>query len=138
MRLVDTNVLLYAASTLPEEEDKRLRARELLAEPDLAVSVQVLQEYQATRASRPGRLSHNDALRFLEPVLEMRVQAVTLGVFKDAVSIRRRFGLSYWDAAILAAALALGCDAVYSEDMSSEQNYGGIRVVNPFELPAPP
>lgn len=63
----------------------------------------------------------------------MRVQAVTLGVFRDAVSMRRRFGLSYWDAAILAAARKLGCDAVYSEDMSAEQDYSGIRVVNPFE-----
>lgn len=134
MRFVDTNVLLYAASILPEEEAKRLRARELLTEPDLAVSVQVLQEFyhQATRPTRAGRLTDDDAVRFLEPVLEMRVQAVTLGVFRDAVSIRRRFGLSYWDAAILAAAKALGCDAVYSEDMSAEQDYGGVRVVNPF------
>ena len=158
MRLVDTNVLLYAASILPEEEAKRLRARELLAERDLAVSVQVLQEFyhQATRATRPGRLSHDDAVRFLEPVLEMRMQAMTLGVktssstrsssdeifslnyFRDAVSIRRRFGLSYWAAAILAAARSLGCDAVYSEDMSSEQDYGGIGVVNPFERPPHP
>lgn len=134
MRFVNTNVLLYAASILPEEEAKRLRARELLTEPDLAVSVQVLQEFyhQATRPTRAGRLTDDDAVRFLEPVLEMRVQAVTLGVFRDAVSIRRRFGLSYWDAAILAAAKALGCDAVYSEDMSAEQDYGGVRVVNPF------
>ena len=134
MRFVDTNVLLYAASILPEEEAKRLRAREVLTEPNLAVSVQVLQEFyhQATRATRPGRLSDDDALRFLEPVLEMRIQSVTVSVFANAVSMRRRFGLSYWDAAILAAARALGCDAVYSEDMSSEQDYGGIRVVNPF------
>ncbi len=134
MRLVDTNVLLYAASRRPAERGKRVRARALLTEPDLAVSVQVLQEfyYQATRPTRPGRLSHADALRFLEPVLQMRVQPVTLRVFMDAVAIRRRFGLSYWDAAILAAARGLGCDAVYSEDMSPEQDYGGIRVVNPF------
>ena len=134
MRFVDTKVLLYAASILPEEEAKRLRAREVLAEPNLAVSVQVLQEFyhQATRVTRPGRLSDDDAIRFLEPVLEMRVQSLTLGVFKDAVLTRRRFGLSYWDAAILAAARTLGCDAVYSEDMSAEQNYGGIRVINPF------
>ena len=134
MRFVDTNVLLYAASILPEEEAKRLRAREVLTEPNLAVSVQVLQEFyhQATRAPRPGRLSDDDALRFLEPVLEMRIQSVTVSVFANAVSMRRRFGLSYWDAAILAAARVLGCDAVYSEDMSSEQDYGGIRVVNPF------
>jgi len=74
-------------------------------------------------------------VRFLEPVLEMRVQAVTLRVFREAVSIRRRFGLSYWDSAILAAARTLGCDAVYSEDMSAEQDYGVIRVINPFSTP---
>ena len=64
MRFVDTSVLLYAASSLPEDADKRSRARALLTEPDLAVSVQVLQEFyhQATRPTRPGRLSHEDAL----------------------------------------------------------------------------
>ena len=71
MRFVDTNVLLYAASLLPEEADKRRSARALLVEPDLAVSVQVLQEFyhQATRPTRPGRLSHDDTLQFLEPIL---------------------------------------------------------------------
>lgn len=33
---------------------------------------------------------------------------------------------------ILAAARACGCDAVYSEDMSCEQDYDGLRVINPF------
>ena len=134
MRFVDTNVLLYAASLLPEETDKRRRARALLAEPDLAVSVQVLQEFyhQATRPTRPGRLSHDDALQFLEPILLMQIQAVTLDVFRAGVAISQRFGLSYWDGAILAAARALGCDAVYSEDLSSEQDYDGLRVINPF------
>ena len=37
-----------------------------------------------------------------------------------------------WDAAILAAAMMLGCEAVYSEDMSDQQDYGGLRVINPF------
>ena len=67
--------------------------------------------------------------------MKMPVQAVTLEVFRAAVSISRRFGLSYWDGAILAilaAARSLGCDAVYSEDLSSEQDYDGLRVINPF------
>ena len=132
--LVDTNVLLYASSRLPEEGNKRSRARELLTEPDLAVSVQVLQEYyhQATRPTGLGRLSREDALRFMEPIMKMPVQAVTLEVFRAAVSISRRFGLSYWDGAILAAARSLGCDAVCSEDLSSEQDYDGLRVITPF------
>ena len=134
MRFVDTNVLLYAASQMPEDAGKRSRALELLAEPELAVSVQVLQEfyYQATRAGRPDRLLHEDAMRFIEPVLTMHVQPVTLDVFRAGAAISQRFGLSYWDGAILAAARAAGCDAVYSEDLSAEQNYDGLRVVNPF------
>ena len=134
MRLVDTNVLLYASSRLPEEADKRNRARKLLTEPDLAISVQVLQEFyhQATRLTRLGRLTHEDAMRFIEQLLSLPVQPITLDVFRTAVSISQRFGLSYWDGAILAAAHTLGCDAVYSEDLSDDQDYDGLRVINPF------
>ena len=135
MRLVDTNVLLYAVSSLKEDAAKRRRARELLTESGLAVSVQVLQEFyhQATHPKRSGRLTRNDAINFLGTFLEFPVQDVTLDLFRSAVSISQRFQLSYWDGAILAAARSLGCDAVYSEDLSSEQDYGGLRVINPFQ-----
>ena len=134
MRFVDTNVLLYAVSEVPEEAGKRTRAREVLTEPDLAASVQVLQEFfhQAPRPTRARSLSAYSALQFLEPILLFPIQAMTADVFLDAVNISQRFQLSYWDGAILAAACALGCDAVYSEDLSSEQDYDGLQVINPF------
>ena len=68
MRFVDTNVLLYAASTADDERDKTLRARELLESEDLALSVQVLQEFyvQATRPTRSERLSHEQAAGLVE------------------------------------------------------------------------
>ena len=53
-------------------------------------------------------------------------------LFYWATGIKERFGLSYWDAAILAAAQMLGCEAVYSEDMSHQEDYDGIQVINPF------
>jgi len=43
--------------------------------------------------------------------------------------------LQYWDAAMLTAAGALGVRRFYSEDLSDGQDYGGVRVVNPFVLP---
>ena len=49
-----------------------------------------------------------------------------------AMSTRQQFGISYWDAAILEAARALGCEVVLSEDLSDGQNYAGLRVENPF------
>ena len=134
MRFVDTNVLLYAVSELAEDAAKRVQALELLASGDLAVSVQVLQEFyvQATRSSRPSSLTHSEAVDFIESIHRFPIQPITLDVLQAALRIRERFGLSYWDAAILAAARLSGCDIVYSEDMSAEQDYDGLRVINPF------
>ena len=134
MRFIDTNIALYAVSVLPEDVAKRRIARQLLEQPELAVSVQVLQEFYY-RATHPGgrfRLSHEAAMAFLETLLRYPVQSVTIDVFRAAVSISQRFQISYWDGAILAAARALGCEAVYSEDLSHGQDYGGTRVFNPF------
>ena len=53
-------------------------------------------------------------------------------MFRTAVEIADRYGVSYWDAAIVAAARILGCDAVYSEDLNDGQSYDGVVVINPF------
>jgi predicted nucleic acid-binding protein len=45
VRFVDTSILLYAISRDPAEQDKAKRASDILAERDLALSVQVLQEF---------------------------------------------------------------------------------------------
>ena len=134
MRFVDTNVLLYAVSAESEQSGKRDRAIALLTESDLAISVQVLQEfyYQATRPGRPAALTPEQAVRFIQSIDSFPVQPMTLEVFLAGVSISRRFGLSYWDGAILAAARAMGCEIVYSEDLSATQDYDGLRVANPF------
>ena len=131
---VDTNVLLYAVGFHPSETEKGRRAIDLLKEPELAISVQVLQEFyaQSTRRNRNPRLTHEEAMQFLATIRDIHVEQITLDVFHSAVSFCRRYQLSYWDGAILAAAESAGCDAVYSEDMSHEQVYGGIRVINPF------
>jgi predicted nucleic acid-binding protein len=49
-----------------------------------------------------------------------------------AIATKQRFGISYWDAAIIEAARALGCDVVLSEDLNDGQDYAGVRVQNPF------
>jgi len=50
----------------------------------------------------------------------------------EAVELTVRHKVSYWDAAIIAAARRLGCDILYSEDLSHGQDYDGVKVVNPF------
>lgn len=134
MRLADTNILLYAVSNQEDGAAKRARAAATLMEPDLALSVQVLQEFyhQATRAQGPAGLTHEQAIGFLEPLATLPTQEITVELFTRATEIRSRFGVSYWDAAIIAAAKLMGCEAVYSEDLSHEQDYDGVAVINPF------
>jgi predicted nucleic acid-binding protein len=57
---------------------------------------------------------------------------ITPALFRAAIDVQQRFQLSYWDAAILAAARQMGCRKVYSEDLSAGQNYDGVAVINPF------
>ncbi len=134
MRFVDTNILLYAVSRDPGEQGKAKRANEILAARDVALSVQVLQEFyvQATRASRPDPLTSEQAVRLVESFLRFPVQEITTGVMLAAMATRHRFGISYWDAAILEAGRSLGCEIVLSEDLSDGQDYAGVRVENPF------
>ena len=134
MRFVDTNVLLYAISRDPGERLKAQRANELLSQRDLALSVQVLQEFyvQATRASRADAITHDDAVALIESFERFPVAPITTDVMHAALVTRDRFQLSYWDAAILEAARALGCGVVLSEDLSDTVDYAGVRVENPF------
>lgn len=134
MRFVDTNVLLYAVSRDADEQDKARRANDVLAARDVALSVQVLQEFyvQATRATRPDPLTHAQAAALVESFLRFTVADVTTDVMLAAIATRDRFQLSYWDAAILEAARSLGCDVVLSEDLGDGQDYDGVRVENPF------
>ena len=50
----------------------------------------------------------------------------------NALEIKVIHGLSYWDAAIVAAARALGCRELLSEDMSHGREVEGVTINNPF------
>ena len=134
MRFVDTNVLLYAISDDEAEAAKRGTALTLLQSSDLALSVQVLQEFytQATRASRTGRLQHAEAEALIRAWQRFLVQDTTLALVSRAMAAAQRFQISYWDAAIVEGARAAGCDVLLTEDLHDGQLFDGLKVVNPF------
>ncbi|MFM9975924.1 MAG: PIN domain-containing protein [Beijerinckiaceae bacterium] len=134
MRFIDTNVLLYSVSTDPRDAAKRPVAEELLRSQDLALSVQVLQEFhaQATRPTRFGTLQHEQAATIIASLKRFPILDNTVEVFESALTIRGRWPLSIWDAMIIASAAKLGCGQVLTEDMQDGAVIAGVRVVNPF------
>jgi predicted nucleic acid-binding protein len=136
MRFVDTNILLYCAVAGDLEAEKAATAADLLGCPDLCLSVQVLQEFyfQATHERRKRRLSHGTAAALINKWKRYPVQPMTVQLLDNALATKERWGISYWDAAIIEAARLQGCCQVLSEDMADGQDYGGVQVMNPFAM----
>jgi len=134
MPFIDTNILLYSLDLEAAQPAKAAIATRLLTRSDLVLSVQVLQEFyvQATHARRPDALPHALAARLIQKWLRFRVQENTVTVLQSALVLKDRYRISYWDAAILAAAKASRCREVFSEDLSHGQAYDGVSVINPF------
>jgi predicted nucleic acid-binding protein len=136
-RFVDTNVLLYAVSSDPAEERKRRMAEEIFDARDLVLSSQVLGEFyvqatRSTRSARTSRLTHGQATAIIRSMTRYPIQPVTYGIVEAALAASERHLIPYWDAAILEAARAAGCDHVLTEDLAAGRDYDGVSVVNPF------
>jgi predicted nucleic acid-binding protein len=134
LQFLDTNIFLYSISRERSEWEKQQRAWELIEDPSNALSVQVLQEFyvQSTRATRKDALTHEQASQLVVAWSRFPVQNMTLAVLQTALRIRSAYQFSYWESAIVAAALEMGCERLYTEDLNHGQMVEGLRILNPF------
>jgi len=132
---VDTNLLVYVRDRT--EEEKQRRAAEWMATlwdtRRGRLSIQVLQEYYVavTRKLDPPRTL--DEAR--EDVLSLRAWdpvVIDEGLLEDGWAVQDRYGFSWWDALIVAAAARSGSRWLLSEDFQDGQEIFGLKVVSPF------
>jgi predicted nucleic acid-binding protein len=125
----DTNVVLHLLSADAVKAD---RAEELLATGGM-ISVQVLNEF-ASVASRKLRLSWPEIRDVLAPIRVIcPVVPLSVDTHDRALLLVERYGLSLYDALIVAAALLAGCKTLYSEDMQHGQVIERqLTISNPF------
>lgn len=130
---LDTNVLVYAAAGRNTEESKRKRALELVEQTEFALSAQVLQEFFVTVVHKlPRPLPAEQALEWIELLETFPCASIDTTLVKLAVEVSERYRISYWDAAIVSAASAVGAPILYSEDFNDGQRYADVTVRNPF------
>ena len=130
---IDTNVLVYCVSAHPPEAAKRAQAEALIATTDFGTSAQVLAEfYSVVTRKIASPISRYDALRFIQALVRLPVVPVDADLVLEAIALEQLHQISYWDAAIIAAAHRIEATTIYSEDLSDGQLYGKTRVTNPF------
>ena len=76
--------------------------------------------------------SYDIAVGLIRAWARFPVQEVSLGIVTATLEIRRTRGFSYRDSALIAAAQALGCRELLSEDMSHGQRSDDVTIINPF------
>jgi predicted nucleic acid-binding protein len=130
---LDTNVLVYAVGGRGADEWKRIKAFELLEPAAFGTSGQVLQEFYVSVTRKiKNPLSSDEAAIWVDRLSTRPVAAVDASLIKVAIEISERYRISYWDGAIVAAALSLDAPVLYTEDLNDGQTYSNVRVVNPF------
>ncbi len=137
---LDTNILLYAASKNPAHRSKKMKAIELIEEKQFALSAQVLQEFYVNATRKADfSLTPEVAVQWMENLEEFACLPIDSGLVKTAAVVSVRYGISYWDGAIVAAAEALGTPVLYTEDLNHGQAYGTVTAIDPFlDLPGQP
>jgi predicted nucleic acid-binding protein len=133
---VDTNILIYAEDR--DAKAKHETARQLILrlwdERDGVVSVQVLQEFYVNVTRKLKKpLSSAKALEIVEEYLTWTLVENTGALLIAAIHLQTKARLSFWDAMVVQAAIAAGCDRLYSEDLNDGQRFGSLVIVNPLK-----
>ncbi len=132
---LDTNVLLYGIDD--RDTAKRDKARAWIAtcweRRCGRISTQVLNEYYSNaRKKFSSAVAAGDARAEVRRYQHWRPWAIDHPTVETAWAVESRFGLSYWDALMVAAAQQQGCTLMLTEDLPHDQLIDKVRILNPF------
>ena len=135
LQFVDTNVLIYAHDRSAGQ--KHTRARELMRElwqsGEGCLSIQVLQEFYVNVTRKVARpLAAEAAAQIIADLAVWRIHRPGVEDVLDAIRLQSRYQMSFWDAMVIASAIQLGCQTLWSEDLNPGQAYDQVTVANPF------
>src|SRR5688572_12758993 len=117
---LDTNVLLYAASERKRDQRRAPIAFEVVNRNVFGVSGQTLAEFVAV-ARRKKLLVDESIDQWLVFLGTCPLVPVDDAYVRAGLEFARRYGINYYDAALLAAAERLGAPIFYTEDLNHNQ-----------------
>ena len=137
LQFIDTNILIYAHDGGAGR--KHAKSVELLTgfveSGAAALSTQVLAEFYSAATRKLG-ISSQEAESIIADMVAWAIHRPTHADLLLAARLQRRHKVSHrltmWDAMILQSAASLGCNTVWTEDLSAGQRYGTVTVRNPF------
>ena len=129
---IDSNIVIYAYSFT--EKDKQRISETIISQSYSVISTQVLQEIANILHHKFGNdyeVIKNTLIECKTAVNEMYTNIQQTILY--ACDIAKKYGYSFYDSLIIAAAIESGCSLLYSEDMQHNQLIERkLRIINPF------
>lgn len=139
MKLLDSNILVYAYETAkPEkrEKAKRIIARCYSGKERLAFSAQNLSEFFVNITQKvPQPLSAGQAKTIIASILEIDdipVFGVKAEHVQIAINTHIETGAHYWDCLLAATMIQNGIFEIYTENTKDFSKIPGIKAINPL------
>lgn len=132
---IDTNILVYAYDGRePAKQEQAVALLDSVVAAQGVISTQVVAEFCNVMLTKRGvTMRPADLVTVLDAVLKPMVAHTPDAAFYGrAVALFNTHNVSFYDALIIQAALDLGCQTLYSEDLQAGQTFGDLTVVNPF------
>ena len=133
---LDTNIFVYTFdASAPSKAAKATALVKHAIDTRIGViSYQVVQEFfnvAFRRFAQPMSVAEAEQylITVLRPLLAVHSSPA---IYFEALRIRERHRISWYDSLIVAAALEGRCEKLYSEDLQSGQKIEGLRIENPF------
>ena len=107
--------------------------QELWQSGEGCLSIQVLQEFYVNVTQKVARpLTSDVAAQIIADLAVWQVHCPGVEDVLDAIRLQVRYQMSFGDAMIVASAIQLDCQTIWSEDLNPGQVYGAVTVMNPF------
>ncbi len=134
-QFVDTNILIYAHDA--SAGDKHARAQQLIRDlwqsGEGCLSIQVLQEFYVNVTQQVAKpLAAAVAAGIIADLSVWEVHCPTVEDLLDAIRLQERYQIAFWDAMVVASAVQLGCQILWSEDLKPGQVGDQVEVKRPF------
>ena len=132
---VDANVLVYAfdPSAKSKQSTAAMLIERLWASTTVCVSVQVLQEFFVTVTRKvPQPLSIDEAAERVREFAAWNVFSPSANDVLEAIALHKRTQVNFWDAMVVQAAAELGCQVLWTEELTDQQIVRGVKIRNPF------
>ena len=133
---LDTNLFVYSLSHSAAAKSRRSTQliRQAVATRNGIVSYQVIQEFfhVAFRRFTPP-MSLAEAEQYLATVFRPLLGNPFISCpLRGGFAFANRYRLSWYDSLIVAGAIEAECSVLYSEDLQHGQEFGNMRIENPF------